>query len=38
MTVTLASGATCDAYADICTADERVLSNQLSVTISGPGS
>lgn len=34
----LANGSTYDGYAGIWTADGRVLSNQLSVTISGPGS
>ena len=38
VSLTLASGATCDGYAGICTADGRMLSNQLSITVSGPGS
>ena len=37
VSVTLASGATCSGYAGICTSDGRVLSNQLSITVSAPG-
>ena len=37
VSVTLASGVTCDGYAAICTGDGRMLSNSPNFTVSGPG-
>ena len=37
VSVTLASGVTCDGYAAICTGNGRMLSNSLNFTVSGPG-
>ena len=37
VTITLPATTDCDAQGAICTEDDRMLSNRLELTVSGPG-